>query len=100
MGSTIEIKGYTGKTNPEFTKHLKAVEFCFENDLSLPIETSEFFRGKVDGGNIEDCTKEVALDYVRKGLQIPLRVERFGVDYIIKVKEIPTSVDEIVVTFR
>ena len=98
MSTSIDIKGYTGKTNPEFIIHLEAVEFCFKNNLSLPKETSEFFKGKIEGGNIEDFTEKAALEYVRKGFSVPLAIDRCGFDYILKVKDIPSSVDEIVIT--
>lgn len=56
MSVTLSIRAFSGKESPEFQKHFKAVQFCLENQLSFPKETSEFFKGKVEG---EDLDKEV-----------------------------------------
>lgn len=73
--------------------------FCIENDLSYPKETSEFFKGKCGGDNLEDIKKECILDYIQDGVEIPLDTHRNlkTKETIIKVSEIPKEVDEIVV---
>lgn len=74
MGVTVVIKAYSDKNNPEFQKHLKAVKFCLENGLSFPKETSEFFRGKVDGGDLEDFKTDYILKMVENGIEVPLKI--------------------------
>ena len=102
MSVDISIKAYSGKNNPEFQKHYKAVQFCVENDLSYPKETSEFFRGKIDGDDLEDYEIDYIEDYIKDGIEVPLKFEEneadvYGYVYRIKVSDIPKEVDEIVV---
>ena len=84
MSVSLSIKAYSDKTNPEFKKHLKAVEFCVENELSFPKETTEFFKGKVDGNDLDSILPEYIVDYIENGIEIPMvfstknRVEEIG----------------------
>lgn len=54
MSTSINVKAYSGKGSKEFQKHLGAVKYCIENELSFPKETSEFFKGKLGGDDLED----------------------------------------------
>lgn len=101
MGATISIEAYSGKESEEFKKHLKAVKFCIENDLSYPKETSEFFKGKVsDGYGLEDITRDSILEYIENGVSVPLKThgDENGNEIRIKISDIPSEVDEIVVS--
>lgn len=102
MSVSVSIKGYSGKDSPEFQKHYKAVKFCIENKLSFPKETSEFFEGKVDGGDLDDYKPEAILEYIGNGVEvrIPKSGDIYGDGIRIKVKNIPSEVDEIVIVMR
>lgn len=97
MSVSIEIKAFAGKDSKEFQKHLRAVKFCIENELSFPKETSEFFKGRLDGSNLEDISKEYVLQHIVDGVQVPIKIH--GTDYVqrIKISEIPKEVDEIII---
>lgn len=99
MGLSLNVKAYSGKESKEFQKHFNAVKFCIENELSYPKETSEFFKGKVEEEDLEDFSSAVVLQYIQNGIQIPLKThgDKFGNEIRIKVSEIPSCVDEIVV---
>lgn len=99
MSTSLSVKAYSGKNSPEFQKHYNAVKFCVENELSFPKETSEFFRGKVEGGDLEDYTPEYALEIIQDGVEVPLvsTAHFLGNEIRIKVSDIPSIVDEIVV---
>jgi hypothetical protein len=98
MSVSLNITAYSSKDNEEFKKHFKAVKFCLENGLSYPKETSEFFKGKIQGDDLEDFSKEYILEYIQNGIEVPLNTTRdkWGNEIRIKVSEIPPSVDEIV----
>ncbi len=53
MGVSLSFKAYSGKESSEFQKHYKSVKFCIENELSFPIETVNFFKGKIDCGALK-----------------------------------------------
>ena len=99
MSLSLNIKGCSGKESTEFQKHFKAVQFCAENNLSYPKETSDFFKGKIYGGNLEDYTYAACLKCIQDGIEvnIPIRGSKDFIKYI-KVSEIPKEVDTIVIT--
>jgi|SRR6185503_688847 len=99
MSVTLNIKAFAGKNSPEFQKHLKAVQFCIENGLSFPAETSQFFKGKVGGDNLEDISTHVIMQYIENGVEVSLPIQYVN-EYTIKipVASIPKEVDEIIVT--
>ena len=96
---TLNIKAYSDKSNPEFKKHLKAVEFCVENGLSFPIETSEFFKGKVDGNDLESIIPEHVVEYIENGVEVPMiySTQKVGKEARIKVADIPKEAVEIII---
>lgn len=99
MSVSLKATAYSGKESKEFQKHYNAVKFCIENELSFPKETSEFFKGKIHGNDLEDISNEYILEYIQNGVEVPLRTtgDKWGNEIRIKVSEIPSSVDEIVV---
>lgn len=97
MGVSLDIKAYSSPENKEFQKHFKAVKFCLENNLSYPIETSEFFKGKLDGDDLEDVREEYVLDYIENGIEIPLKQNKINECEIhIKVSDIPKEANLII----
>ena len=98
MSATLYIKAVASKNNKEFQRHFKAVEFCLENELSFPKETSLFFKGTVDGyGDLEDFKNEYILKYIENGVELPLEIIDRDDKNIIKVSDIPEGVDEIII---
>ena len=99
MSVSLNIKAFAGKDSPEFQKHFKAVAFCLENGLSFPKETSEFFKGKIDGGDLEDVIPQYLIDHIKDGVEVELPIKSVG-DYRrrIKVADIPKEVDEIIIS--
>lgn len=98
MGASIGVHAYSGKGSSEFKKHYKAVEFCIENKLSYPKETSEFFKGKIDGGSLEDFDTKWLLEKIKDGIEVRLPITKNS-DYNeirVKVSDIPKEVDELV----
>lgn len=103
MSVSLKVTAYSGKESKEFQKHFNAVKFCIENELSYPKETSEFFKGKIHGtvfDDLEDISNEYILEYIQNGIEVPLKTtgNKWGNEIRIKVSEIPSSVDEIVVS--
>jgi len=100
MSSDIKVQAFAGKNSDEFQKHYKAVLFCIQNELSYPKETSEFFKGKVGGDNLEDIEEDSILQYIENGVEIPLKTtgDEFGNEIRFNVSDIPDGVDEIVVS--
>ncbi len=98
MSTSISVKAYSGKGSKEFQKHLGAVKYCIENELSFPKETSEFFKGKVAGDDLEDINPSSILQYIENGVQVPFGMTISNGAIRIKVSDIPASVDEIVIT--
>ncbi len=98
MSVYLSVNGYMGKNNSEFKKHYNAVKFCIENELSFPKETSEFFKGKVGGEDLEDYHYGNLLSYIKNGVKIDLKFEEEE-DYrvIINVRDIPSECDQIVI---
>ncbi len=99
MSVSLNVTAYSSKESKEFQKHFKAVEFCIENGLSYPKETSEFFKGKIHGNDLEDISNKYILEHIQNGVEVPLNTtgDKWGNEIRIKVSEIPSSVDEIVV---
>ena len=94
----MSVTGYSGIDNPEFQKHLEAVKFCIKNKLSFPKETSEFFKGKVGGDDLEDISEDSILAYIENGIEVNIPNEEtyHGDEIKIKVSDIPKHVDLIV----
>ena len=99
MSVSVSVNGYSSVENPEFQKHFKAVKFCIENNLSFPKETSEFFKGRVCGDDLEDLKPEAILEYIQHGLEtkLPKTTSKNGEEIRIKVSDIPKDVDVIIV---
>jgi len=99
MSSSLNITAYAGKDSAEFKKHFKAVQFCIENDLSFPKETSEFFKGKVGGSDLEEIKRDCILPYIENGVEIPIPIKGNDLSWkkVIKVADIPKEVDEIII---
>ena len=100
MSTTLNIKAVTDNQNPEFQKHFKAVKFCIENDLSYPKETSKFFKGALDGEDLEDIRNDFVLDYIQYGISVDIsdlvRTDDKG-RKLITLSELPDNVDRIVI---
>ena len=99
MSVTLSVNAYSSTENKEFQKHFNAVNFCIENKLSFPKETSEFFKGKLGGEDLESIRTDCIIKYIENNVEIPLETtnNKYGNEIRIKVSEIPSSVDEIVV---
>lgn len=99
MSTSLSVKAYSGKNSPDFQKHYNAVKFCVENELSFPKETSEFFKGKVEGGDLEDYEEDCLLEMIQDGVEVPLVLtgDEWGSELRVKVSDIPSIVDEIVI---
>ena len=98
MSVSLNAKAYSSKESKEFQKHYNAVKFCIENELSFPKETSEFFKGKLGGDDLEDIKSEAILGYLENGVSVEMPFRYFRDSEVqIKVSEIPSSVDLIVV---
>lgn len=98
MSVSLYAKAYSSKESKEFQKHYNAVKFCIENELSFPKETSEFFKGKVDGCDLEDIIPDAILEFLENGVSVEMPFRYFrGSEVQIKVSEIPASVDLIIV---
>lgn len=99
MSVSLNVTAYSSKESKEFQKHFNAVKFCIKNGLSYPKETSEFFKGKIHGEDLEDISNEYILEHLQNGVEVPLKTtgDKWGKEIKIKVSEIPSSVDEIVV---
>jgi hypothetical protein len=100
MSASLNVNAYSSTESKEFQRHFKAVNFCIENNLSYPKETSEFFKGKVGGENLENIRTDHIIEYIKNGVEIPLKTTRDKyVNAIrIKVSEIPPEVDLIIVS--
>ena len=98
MGVSLSATAYLSKESKEFQKHYSAVKFCIEKELSFPKETTEFFRGKIDGEDLEDIKPDSILDYLGNGVSVNMHFEYLSeYEVQIKVSEIPSGVDLIVV---
>lgn len=100
MGVSLSLKAFSSNENAEFQKHFNAVKFCIENELSFPKETSEFFKGKLGGGDsLEDVKRSSIIQYIEHGVEVPLKKtsDKFGNEIRIKVSEIPKEADLIII---
>lgn len=100
MSRSIIINGYAGKESKEFRKHLAAVKFCICHELSLPKETSVFFKGKIDGEDLEAYKRESWLECIENGIEIDLPIihhEHECDKFKLKMSEIPKEVEEIII---
>jgi len=100
MSVSINVRAYAGKNSVEFIKHYKIVAFCIENKVSYPKETSEFFKGKVCGDNLEDFKGSAVLEYLENGIELPLKTTgeiEYGEGLHIKISDIPKEADEIII---
>ncbi len=100
MSVSLNVTAYSSKESEEFKKHYKAVKFCIENELSFPKETSQFFREKIGGDNLEDVKPEAILKYIENGVSMamPLEYSDNQTKIYIRVKEIPVGCDLILVS--
>lgn len=98
MSVSLYLEGYSDKNNKEFQKHYNAVKFCIENELSYPKETSEFFRGRIDGDDLEDFEPRYILEKIEEGLPIELNTieNDWYTEVRLKVSDIPKEVDIII----
>jgi hypothetical protein len=101
MQLSLNATAYSSKESKEFKKHCKAIEFCIENELSFPKETSEFFKGKFNGDNLEDIKRDSILGYLQNGVPVEMTFKYFGSSEVqIKVSEIPSDTDLIIVKLQ
>jgi len=75
MSVSLNVTAYSSKESKEFQKHYNAVKFCVENELSFPKETSEFFKGKIGGNNLEDVKPETIIKYIENGVAMSIPLE-------------------------
>ena len=68
MSVSLNATAYSSKESKEFQKHYNAVKFCIENELSFPKETSDFFKGKIGGDNLEDVKPEAIIKHIENGV--------------------------------
>lgn len=102
MSVSVSVFGYANADSKEYQKHLKAVAFCIENELSFPKETSEFFKGKVDECDLEDYKREYILEEIEKGFRVDLPMKgsaEYGDGIVINVSDIPKECDKIIVKY-
>lgn len=101
MSTSIGIKGVSDNSSPEFKKHFNAVHFCIENDLSFPKETSEFFRGRIQGDDLEDYRRDCLIERIEDGLEINLisAIKKEDFRFVIDVSKIPSEVSKIIVFY-
>jgi hypothetical protein len=99
MGVSLSATAYSSTESKEFQKHYNAVKFCVENGLSYPKETSDFFKGKIGGDDLEDIEEEGILEYIQNGVEVTLKTtgDKWGNEVRIKVSEIPAEADLIIV---
>ena len=98
MSVSLNVKAYSSTENKEFQRHFNAVNFCIENKLSFPKETSEFFKGKLGGNDLEDIKPEYIIGYIKNGVEVPLKTICEFHSCRIKVSEIPPEVDLIIIS--
>jgi len=98
MSVSLNVKAFANKNSKEYQKHFKAVKFCIENELSFPKETSEFFKGKVDGEDLENIKSEYIINYIKYGVEIPLKTTGNANEIRINTSNIPKEVNEIVIS--
>lgn len=72
MGVSVYIQGFTQPDNDEFKKHLEVLQFCYDKGVSCPKETTEYFKGKIDGDDLEDYDYDYALERLENGLSVDI----------------------------
>jgi hypothetical protein len=99
MSVSISINAFASTESKEFQKHFTAVKFCIENGLSYPKETSEFFKGKMNGDNLEDWGSQYILEHLQNGVEVDLITtqDKWGNETTIKVSDIPLEADKIII---
>lgn len=99
MSVSLEVTAYSSTESADFQKHFNAVNFCINNGLSFPKETSEFFKGKIGGYGLEDINTESIIEYIKNGVEVDLKTtsDQYDNEIRIKVSEIPKEVDLIIV---
>ena len=98
MSTSLNAVAYSSKENPEFKKNLEAVKFCIQNHLSFPKETSEFFKGKLAGDDLEDINPDSILKYIENGVEVDMTFRYFKSSEVhINVSEIPKEAEVIIV---
>lgn len=98
MSIGLHAVAYSDKSNLEYLKHYNAVKFCIENKLSFPKETSEFFKGKLGGDDLEDIDDDYLLKYIENGVEVDMTFRYFKSSEVhIKVSEIPKEAELIIV---
>jgi hypothetical protein len=101
MSKSMSVRGFTGKDSDEYKKHYEAVLFCIEKDLSFPKETVAFFEGKVEGSDGLGSYQRHALPRILADgfpVKLPLTLMDYENKIVLKTKDIPKEVTEIVVT--
>ena len=96
MSVSLNVTAYSSKESKEFQKHYNAVKFCIENELSFPKETSDFFKGKIGGDNLEDIQPTSILKFIENGVEMKMPLEYENETVFIRVKEIPVGCDLII----
>jgi hypothetical protein len=99
MSVSLGVNAYSSTESKEFQKHFSAVKFCIENQLSFPKETNEFFKGKLEGSDLEDIDVDHIIEYIENGVEVPLKTtaDQWGNEIRIKVSEIPLEADLIII---
>lgn len=91
--SDLSVIGYMGRNNVEFKRHYNAVKFCIENQLSFPIETSAFFKGKLGGDDLESIRRDAVLRYIENGIEMKIPLTRKDNEVVINTADIPSEVE-------
>ena len=99
MSVSLNVTAYSSAESKEFQKHFNAVKFCIENGLSFPKETSAFFKGKLGGDDLEDIKTNSIIEHIQNGVEVGLKTtgDQWGNEIRIKVSEIPSEADLIIV---
>ena len=100
MSVSLHIEGFTGLTNEEYKKHYEALEYCLTRGLTPPVETLEFFEGKLGGCGVKELSVKGALDYAKKGTYVSLKDSITEIDSSevqIDVSRIPKETEVIIV---
>ena len=101
MGTYLSVKGFASKDNEEYKRHFEVVKVCIKNKVSFPKETSDFFKGKIGGDDLEDIVPDAILEYLKEGIEIDIPLvgdSEWG--HVIKVSDIPKEVDRIIVELK
>lgn len=58
MSASLNVTAYSSTESKGFQKHFNAIKFRIKNGLSFPKGTSDFFKGKLGGNDLEDIKTE------------------------------------------